>query len=405
MDGVVVFADNKVLEVESFENKLFNKLRQDSSFSVLPVCSIQDLESTIKATSTFKAIILDWNFKNEGDELEELEGAVLPDKTPEQLLNVADIYSLIYIYSEDDLGFEKKEKLKKRYSSKIQFKQKTPNALDKDVTSIIEDIKKFEFDNPHMKIPFIWSHAINKSVQRIFFELEEANPHWIKEIRDTVKNDEGEPTSEIIDVFHHILNESLIHNTKLRKELDLYECKEVGVEEKTAKLYRRIYYSQIMKDAPIMTGDIFKFGDEEYGILITPECEVHRREFFDFLVFKGKDFDEFLKKTNRYDREGDDFTKLGGNKQNSLRKVFNNEELSTHILPSFPFSETTYNMPAYINFKDSFVTYKKTECQTKRTSHKLNAPYIHQLRQRYIAFFGKYGVPAIPQGLRDFNLR
>ena len=54
MDGVVVFADNKVLDIDSFENKLFNKLREESSFTILPVCSIYDLESTIKATSTFK---------------------------------------------------------------------------------------------------------------------------------------------------------------------------------------------------------------------------------------------------------------------------------------------------------------------------------------------------------------
>ena len=45
MDGVVVFADNKVLEVESFENKLFNKLREGASFSVIPICNINDLES------------------------------------------------------------------------------------------------------------------------------------------------------------------------------------------------------------------------------------------------------------------------------------------------------------------------------------------------------------------------
>ena len=80
MDGVVVFADNKVLEVDSFENQLFNKLKEESSYSVLPICCIQDLESTIKAISTFKAIILDWNFENNNAEDEELEGVVLPNK-------------------------------------------------------------------------------------------------------------------------------------------------------------------------------------------------------------------------------------------------------------------------------------------------------------------------------------
>ena len=261
MDGVVVFADNKVLEVESFENKLFNKLRQDSSFSVLPVCSIHDLESTIKATSTFKAIILDWNFKNEGDELEELEGAVLPDKTPEQLLNVVNIYSLIYIYSENELGAITKRKLQERYEEKVQFKKKTPEAIDDDAAMIIKEIKDFEEFNSHMKIPFVWSHAINQSVQKIFYDLEIANKHWIKEVKDTVLNDGGDPTSELIEMFHNLLNESLIQDATLRKELEEYNPEQHDVvEAKTIKLYRRIFYTVVPTGAPLMTGDIFKFS-------------------------------------------------------------------------------------------------------------------------------------------------
>lgn len=405
MDGVVVFADNKVLEVDSFENKLFNRLKGVSSYSVLPVCSIQDLESTIKAISTFKAIILDWNFKNEDVEIEGLEGAKLPDKTPEQTLDVADIYSLIYIYSETELGVEIKTKLQQRYGQKVQFKKKTLDAIDEDAAAIIKDIKDFEGTNKHMAIPFIWSHAINQSVQRIFYELEKADPHWIKEIRDTAEKDGGEPTSEIIDVFHHILNESLIQNKDLRTALDAYVCEESGIEENTAKLYRRIYYSQLTQDAPIMTGDIFQFGDEEYGILITPECEVNKRELLYFLIFKKSGINEFLAKNNSYNRGEEDYTNFKSSKKDKIRKVFNNEELSIHILPSFPFSEETYNTFAYINFKEAFTSIKKVDCETKRTRYKLNAPFIHQLRQRYVAFFGKYGVPAIPQGLRDFNLR
>ena len=33
----------------------------------------------------------------------------------------------------------------------------------------------------------------------------------------------------------------------------------------------------------------------------------------------------------------------------------------------------------------------KTEFENKRIGYKLNSPYIHQLRQRFIAFYGKYG--------------
>lgn len=405
MDGVVVFADNKVLDIDSFENKLFNKLREESSFTILPVCSIYDLESTIKATSTFKAIILDWNFKNEEIDDEELGGAKIPDNTPEQFLNSADIYSLIYIYSENELGDEIKKRLQERYHEKVQFKKKTADALNVDAGTIIKEINEFDEENKHMRIPFVWSHAINQSVQRIFFELEAANPHWIKEIRDTIREDGGEPTTEIIDIFHHILNESLIQNKDLRDALDSYNCEETGVEENTAKLYRRIYYSQIMEGAPIMTGDIFKFDDEIYGILITPECEVQKRETLDFLVFEKEEFNGFLLKNNSYKRGEENYSDFKESKKKNIRKIFNNEELSMHILPSFPFSDDTYNIPAYINFKEAFSIKTKDECCPKRTLYKLNAPYIHQLRQRYIAFFGKYGVPAIPFGLRDFNLR
>ena len=62
MDGIIIFADNKVFDRDSFENQLFDKLRYESSLSILPVCSIECLEETIKTVSTFKALILDWNF-------------------------------------------------------------------------------------------------------------------------------------------------------------------------------------------------------------------------------------------------------------------------------------------------------------------------------------------------------
>ena len=92
------------------------------------------------------------------------------------------------------------------------------------------------------------------------------------------------------------MNESLIQNKNLREALDAYDCDEIGVEENTAKLYRRIYYSQIMENAPIMTGDIFKFNEDNYGILITPECEVHKRDQLDFLVFTKREIDVFFTK-------------------------------------------------------------------------------------------------------------
>lgn len=63
MDGVIIFADNRVFENGSYENQLFLKLQSDSTLSVLPIHTITNLETVLKSMSTFKVLILDWNFE------------------------------------------------------------------------------------------------------------------------------------------------------------------------------------------------------------------------------------------------------------------------------------------------------------------------------------------------------
>jgi hypothetical protein len=146
-----------------------------------------------------------------------------------------------------------------------------------------------------------------------------------------------------------------------------------------------------------MTGDIFKFDDNEYGLLITPECDITdtEKEFYEFLIImkdKSKEYQDEKKKKFIKD-------------QKSVKSIFNNGIISRHILPSFPFDIQQYDAVALINFISAFVSKNKNEIKEYRTEFKLNSPYIHQLRQRYIAFLGRYGVPAIPDSLRTYNLK
>lgn len=394
MNGVIIFADNRVLEKDSLENQLFEKLRSDDTLSVIPISRLIDLQAIVKTISTFKALILDWNFSDNETNDEDLQGVYKSVSTPEKLLDEADIYSLIYVYSQNltFISEETEEKLNKRFGTKIHYKTKENiGNIDLEYESIKKDIENFEDKNKHMEIPFLWSQTINQSVQKIFFELEQADPNWIKEIRDTNKN-----SGEVIDVFHHILNESLIQNMSLRKALDKYTCNaQEKKEENTAKLYRRIYYSKISSDTPVMTGDIFQFNENEYGILITPECDINTKkdkDIYEFLITK-KDFSTDFQNKHRKDRE-----------------IFNNGIISRHVLVSFPFEEDKYNNVAVIDFGSAMQILKLKDkegnfIKDKRISYKLNSPYIQQLRQRYVSFFGRYGVPAIPESLRDFNLK
>ena len=218
MDGVVLFADNNVFSGGN-ENQLFNLFLQKKEFTVLPIDTLACLEATIKSASTFKACIIDWNFTDSGDFSsdfnDDFAGVDRPDRTPLTILSNYTLYSLVYIYSGKEIPETDKNLLQEKYGTKIRFRTKA-NSVEKEYNAISEDIRNFETDNPHMNIPCIWSQAINKSAQTIFNELENADPCWIKEIRDTALNDGGDATSEIIDIFNNLLNEDLIQNKQLR---------------------------------------------------------------------------------------------------------------------------------------------------------------------------------------------
>ena len=279
MEGVILFADNNVLSQNSFENRLFSRLAQEQSLTVLPISSLSDLEATIKTTSTFKALILDWNFNNPFQQVDvDFEDLDIAPQTPENIQDSLSIYSLIYVYSQNPIPEEIQIKYKERFPNKIQFNIKNSANIDQECSRIEQDLQLFSRTYSHMELPYLWSQSINQSVQQIFGELEKANSFWIKEIRDTAINDGGDATSEVIAVIQNLLGEDLIQNEYLRKKLDEYSSdKGISKEENTAKLYQRIFYSRLTDQAPIMTGDIFHFLDDTWGILITPECEVRNR--------------------------------------------------------------------------------------------------------------------------------
>jgi hypothetical protein len=401
MNGIILYADDDVLNVNSFENKLFSKFNNQQDYSILPITTIRDLEATVNSVSTIRALLLDWEFKRPKEDDD------LPDKNenPLNFLRKQKIYSLIYIYSRTKIPDEVKKELADLHGENRVFFVLKSSKFDEDseYKKIRQALIDFDEKNKHMELPFLWSQSINQSVQSIFSELESADPNWIQEIRDTAKNDGGEPTSEVIDIFHNLLNESIIQNKTLRDTLDNYNCKnKVISEENTAKLYQRIFYTKIANDAPIMTGDIFKFNDNEYGILITPECDLSNKEkdTYEFLIIKKDSSNKYQKdKRGKYKKD-----------QNAAKQIFNNGVISRHLLISFPFDDNTYDNIALIEFCSAMYVCKHQEQNgnciiSNRTSYKLNSPYIHQLRQRFVAFFGRYGVPAIPNSLRNYNLQ
>lgn len=395
MDGVILFADDHVFDSQRLENKLFRKFNSDGAFATLPIDNLTTLEKTVSSISTYKALILDWNFKREKEQKDDdEEEIIIPDENPHEFLKSRKIYSLVYIYSQEEIAVDIKEELEALFPGKIFFEKKeNVDEPEKEYNKIINGMKNFEVQNSHLRVPFVWSQSINESAQIIFSELEQADPNWIKEIYNTAKNDGAEPNTEVIGVFQNLLNESIIQNQPLLESLnDLKELPDVEVADKEntlAKLYNRIYYTKLINSAPLMTGDIFKFNEDEFAILITPECDMNKKKdsILEFLII-SKEASETFKEHKKKDNS-----------------IFNNGVQCRHILPSFLFELGKFNLSALINFETAFVVKTKVEFENKRGGYKLNSPYIFQLRQRYLSYVGRVGVPTIPQSLRSFNLK
>lgn len=211
MEGIILYADDHVFDNNQFVNKLFNKFNSDGNFSILPIDNLNVLERTVSSISTFKAIILDWNFKKVISAEDQELGIMAPDENPLEFLKNKTIYSLIYIYSQEDLSPTIKDELNALYPDKIFFDKKNIESdLDTEFNKITKGIKDFEDKNGHLAVPFVWGKAINEASQKIFSELESADKFWIKELfyssargvdkSGVPKAVEVEPTIEVINL-------------------------------------------------------------------------------------------------------------------------------------------------------------------------------------------------------------
>lgn len=399
MNGVIIFADDDVLTTGRPENDLFNTfIDSEEELTVIPISKLENLSSVLRSVSTIRCLILDWTFEKEIDGISKKE-------TPLSILKANNIYSLVYIYSREALLEETKSELNNKFGDKIRYREKN-NELEpnKEVAAIIADIKSLETQNSHMQIPKLWSQTINQSVQDLFADFEQATNDWITQIKESAQTDGSDGASEVIGVFQNVLSENLIQHPGLRTRINAQTASNEAVaNDKVAQLYRHIMYLKVHPEMPITTGDIFKFADDYFGILISPECEIANLSELAFLIISHSAYQEYIcKKFNKKMVSGW-YSEIRSKDKSKYHKLFHNGELSCHILPSFPFDEIN-NKAGFINFKTGFRLFPKSSIMTNRIHFRLMAPYIHQLRQRFISFFGKYGVSEFPNSLKDHNL-
>lgn len=432
MQGVILFADDKIHQSELLENGTFKRSDENSLFNSLnkelPVLGVHSLElasKSIGSIGSFNAIILDWQFTDEvaiQEIIKDDDGTAKLTKAPSTkdeatltFLKENDFYSLIYILSEKDIESVYGASLKERFGDRIQFKQKTTiKDTETTKTQILADIVKWETQHLNLSIPLLWSSALNKSMQQIFKELSDADSNWLKDIFDTAANDGINAELFVIDIFQFLLSETLVQSKDLLEAIKSYAAKggPVTDEKSIARLFSRLFYSKI-NNSPIMTGDICIFDDSTFGIIISPECDIKSiisadNNLFDVFVFKSDSFETFLSRQLSYTKDTFNTLSNGGEKQKNrleaIRKTFNQSESKLHFLPSFP-CNNDFNKTVVIDFSTNLQKVITIEIKKLVRNYKLNSPFIQQLRQRYVSYFGRVGVPALPISLRDFNLK
>lgn len=434
MEGVILFVDDKVNDYtvveneikRTLENALFEELRKD--YPVLGVKSLDLAEEAIKSIGSFSAIILDWVFDNKelllrpGEDENIIGGVKLSREGLDTLdfLKNNEFYSLVYIFSDENVKEDHGKELTKKYRKRIKFRKKGNSKHE--AKKIAKDIIKWKEQNQNLSIPNIWTKTINQSVQKIFLELAGADENWIRELGKTAKDDGVSGEVFIIEILQTLLAESLVQDptliTAIKEQVDseaLDEQVSLHADVRSvARLFRRIFYTKLDQDAPVMTGDICKITRNRYGIIVTPECDIKdvikdKTKTFEVLMFSRNSFDLFLSLPINYGYSRDSYEQWSGtnNGKDKLKKLgsrFNNGESTYHIMPSFPFNETDLGQSVAIDLSVGCERFSHDAVKSKR-SYKLNAPFIQQLRQRYISHLGRVGTPSLPLSLRSLNLK
>lgn len=453
MDGVILFADDQILtystdeRFQSPENKLYKLLAENN-----PVLGLKDrdqIEKTISTVGAFTAIIMDWQYDGEDiialeDEDDETVRLVQiasgkEDKTFDLLMR-NELYSLIYIYSSAVAEIELKfgDKLRAKFKGRIVFRDKSNLAnTSAEAEQILLAISNWKETNKILDIPISWSQSINRSVQSIFSRLNEVDPNWVNELYSTAKTDGVTPSIEVINMFQNILSEKVIRDKGLQDKIDVIGATGGGMADPIhyAELMRLLYYAKSHADDPVMTGDIFRFPDtDDYCIILTPECDLRHIakepavRSYEILKFSKKDFKKgnFKLKANIKAKPIIDkaesfklcnFTQGQKvemsqelNKQIDAANAFLQIEAFTqtmpryHLLPCFEFEKGNYSGIAVIDFRFALSVELGENMLRDNRIGRLNTPYIQEIRQRFLSYKGRVGVPGYSKNLQEWLL-
>ncbi|KAB2909129.1 MAG: hypothetical protein LC102_01535 [Ignavibacteriales bacterium] len=397
MEGVILFVDDKVFDQKSEEHKLFNELKKSTEYFVIPVDSIQRFEVLLDSLASPVAIILDWQFDRkfaqDDNELSQNEGNLIEpgELTVENTLRGKDIYSLIYIYSQEGISDEIKKEFTAKFGDRIRFERKPKNQIEES-KKIFKGIKKLANKNKALKVPRNYLNALIRTMNKELNFLDGNDTNWIDYFAYVNKLDLLEPAVGVISVLNRLVAEKIKNDGPLLKAMKKQIKKDFTKEkikkfddravERLSQLVKNLLYSNPPKNDKLFTGDIFRLNGS-YHIVITPECDI--RHFY----------------TNEQEKQIEIECLLIIEKEIKL-------ENQAHLYFEFILPWENYNSKpclacdfrrGTIFFKREALFYKNNRSKITRVA-RLQPPYIHNLLDSYHASRSRIGTPSITPEIR-----
>src|SRR5207302_5121025 len=170
------------------------------------------------------AIILDWVFDDKealvaGADAEDVKYVRAPDNRTLRFLEDNEFYSLVYVYSTEDVQAQYGPQLSEKFGERIRFQKK---PLEHPAEDIIKTIGDWREQNQNLSIPLAWTATINRSIQRVFYELARADSNWLRDLAESAKEDCVNEDLFVIEILQSLLTENLIQDAELRKAISTY---------------------------------------------------------------------------------------------------------------------------------------------------------------------------------------
>lgn len=225
---------------------------------------------------TFDVVIYDWDYAASA-------GNIDPADQLNKLVDNSHCFIYIYSHMEDDIHVKRIESIIKQYPYRIDFLRKGEQNSAEMLKTKITDYKQNSFS-----AQFAREFKINasKSVEKILVRLAHLNIDKLHQIMGT-KNQEKQ--KDLVDFISEKFKNELMQmnfslpddeeageNESTSTQEKIVETTESNAEESSIKeLWHYRLYSTINDDR-VRKGDIYKKDDNEYIMIMTPNCQLAR---------------------------------------------------------------------------------------------------------------------------------